>query len=310
MKKNITIFVILILITLKHYGQQNHSGLFYNSTKELIANHEFKLTKDQLKKWKKLEFRIVTAIMDSLKYPPMAKDAGVYASIIISYTVDNKGNFENFHIETPENTQKKYNQFLTSVASSVKSNSQFFLQIGFKSESNQTEKYFLPVVFKISSDTAFKSIKNGWIEFTVKESPLIWRDYVLSTNGCEIVKGSILKNQIEEAKNTSPTNLIGKWKVIKVESQEETIYPQKRNYYLSLSENSINYNLEVNNCGTEDFVINSDEILLGDVYCTEICCDGRHDEISNYLIYSGKYELKDSTLTIFNNKGIIFLNKE
>ncbi|HET6243855.1 MAG: hypothetical protein H0V01_11515 [Bacteroidetes bacterium] len=106
------------------------------------------------------------------------------------------------------------------------------------------------------------------------------------------------------------SNLIGKWKLLNIETEEKTIYPQKKDYYLTITKNSLNYNLEINGCGTEDFVISSDEIFLDFPLCTKICCDGRYDEISNYINYNGKYELQDSLLTIFNNKNKIFLKKQ
>ncbi len=110
--------------------------------------------------------------------------------------------------------------------------------------------------------------------------------------------------------NNSSYSIQGKWKVQKVNTETETFIPEKRQYFLQISEKQIGYNLEVNSCFSDSFYIDQNQIRLYSSACTEICCDGGDDKISNYLNYSGNYILKDSVLTIRNKEAIIVLIKQ
>lgn len=104
-------------------------------------------------------------------------------------------------------------------------------------------------------------------------------------------------------------DLIGKWQLVKVETHGKTIPIQKQGYFLNISQKTIKYNLEVNQCWSDSFFVDKTNIILYENACTLICCDGRSDSISEYINYTGTYKLQDSILTIFNNKGALFLKK-
>jgi len=106
------------------------------------------------------------------------------------------------------------------------------------------------------------------------------------------------------------TDLIGKWKLEKIETNNGTIIPRKIDYFLNISEKAIGYNLEINNCSADSFFIDNKNIILNRIMCTLICCDGNYDTISNYINYSGTYKIHDSLLEITNDKGKLFLKKE
>lgn len=109
----------------------------------------------------------------------------------------------------------------------------------------------------------------------------------------------------------SPTsNINGKWKLLKVETSDKIFYPKKKDYFLSITEKTISYNLEVNNCWTEKFEISSEDIFIDYPACTKICCDGRSDTISNFLNYHGKYILNEPLLIIENTKAKLYLTRQ
>lgn len=107
----------------------------------------------------------------------------------------------------------------------------------------------------------------------------------------------------------SPADLYGKWKLIEIEVKGKKANPEKIDYFLTISENRINYNLDLNKCWVDSFSLENDSISFGWIACTELCCDGRFDTISNYLWYAGVYKLQDSVLTITNEKAILRLRK-
>ncbi len=104
-------------------------------------------------------------------------------------------------------------------------------------------------------------------------------------------------------------DLIGKWQLVKVESQGKAIPFLKKEYFLNISQTTIKYNLDVNQCWSDSFFVDKKNIILYKKVCTEICCDGRFDSISKYLNYTGTYKLQDTALTITNNKVALFLKK-
>jgi hypothetical protein len=107
-------------------------------------------------------------------------------------------------------------------------------------------------------------------------------------------------------------DLIGKWKLQKVETHHGVILPKQKDFFLTISKTLIAYNLDVNRCATDSFLIDNKKITIDEsrTGCTKVCCDGMFDTISNYLHYSGAYELHDSLLIITNDKAKIYLIKE
>jgi len=102
--------------------------------------------------------------------------------------------------------------------------------------------------------------------------------------------------------------LIGDWKVQKLETGAEKLYPTKKEYHLHISETGVTYDLEANGCGTDKFAIDDSTINLTSI-CTDRCCEGLKDPISPCLDYNGRYKLFDSLLTITNSQGTLYLIK-
>ncbi len=103
--------------------------------------------------------------------------------------------------------------------------------------------------------------------------------------------------------------LNGKWKLMKIETSEKLIFPKKVEYFLTISSNRMEYNLDINKCCIENVTFNDGLIKYEMVGCTKICCDGSFDTISKYINYHGSYKVIDSTLKIQNNNGIFYLKK-
>ena len=105
-----------------------------------------------------------------------------------------------------------------------------------------------------------------------------------------------------------PNNRIfGNWKVLKFVRPDTTIYPLNRDYFVAISKAAIKFNLEVNDCSAGIVTIDDSTIQCEKPVCAELCCDGRHDTLSNYIDYNGHYKFRDSVLMITNTKGILFL---
>jgi hypothetical protein len=104
-------------------------------------------------------------------------------------------------------------------------------------------------------------------------------------------------------------DLIGKWKLAKIEISEKVIVPKKVDYLLTISSDNFAYNLAVNKCSVDVKIIDNIFIEFATVACTEICCDGTIDSISDYINYSGDYEVNDSVLVIQNESGTFYLER-
>lgn len=107
--------------------------------------------------------------------------------------------------------------------------------------------------------------------------------------------------------------LIGKWKLKKVEADNRTLrpVPDVKEYFLTISQTSIAYNLDVNDCWGSIVSVSDSTIVLKDAGCAQVCCDGKADPIALYINYSGRYTLvHDSVLIISNDKGKFYLKRE
>jgi hypothetical protein len=104
-------------------------------------------------------------------------------------------------------------------------------------------------------------------------------------------------------------DLIGKWKLAKIEISEKVIIPKKMDYFLTISSDNFAYNLAVNKCSVDVKIIDNSFIEFAKVACTEICCDGTMDSISDYINYSGSFEVSDSNLVIQNESGTYYLER-
>ncbi len=100
----------------------------------------------------------------------------------------------------------------------------------------------------------------------------------------------------------------GLWKLVKIQTENGTMRPQKRDYILEMTENKIAYNLEVNTCGAFNLTIDNNQIQYSGG-CTKVCCDGRNDSIANFIDYRGSYKLNQSQLIITSDKSTIYLKR-
>jgi hypothetical protein len=181
MKLISTLFLFLLLTIITNAQQTD--CLLYNSKGELLAAPELKLNSQQLQKWLGVESQILPAILDSLVYPPMARDAGMSMNLIVAFSINEEGSSDNFEILIPENPSKAIISFKESISFSVQKNAAYFLQSGLRADTPKTEKYYLAVKFQIWDKEEKRSIENGYLIYAVKEIPLNSKD-ILWSGGC------------------------------------------------------------------------------------------------------------------------------
>lgn len=107
--------------------------------------------------------------------------------------------------------------------------------------------------------------------------------------------------------------LIGKWKLRRIDADNRTLrpVPEVKEYFLTISQTSIAYNLDVNDCWGSIVSVSDSTIVLNNTGCAQVCCDGRVDAIALYINYSGRYTIvHDSLLIISNDKGKFYLKRE
>jgi hypothetical protein len=116
------------------------------------------------------------------------------------------------------------------------------------------------------------------------------------------------RNPYQKQDNIS--DLKGRWKLEKIVRSWTTNIPGKADYYLNITDTLIWYNMEINTCTVYDFKITDSTIEYKAAYCTQKCCDERIDNLGYFLKYNGKYKIKDSLLTIENEKGTSYLIRQ
>lgn len=84
---------------------------------------------------------------------------------------------------------------------------------------------------------------------------------------------------------------------------------KKGRYTCVISEEMISFNLEINRCKSFIKSLDDKELTAEGAMCAEICCDGRTDSISNYINYSGLYEIVDNQLTFNTKKSKVYLKR-
>ena len=178
------IFLLFSFLILScHIAQaSNVASLIYNSKGQLIADTNYRISKNQLHKFISVENKLTKQILDSLKTVPLFWENGLSFKVIVSFTVDEHSCFSNLHIERimyPAVTTK--HDSLLFVAP-VYSNSNFmflnpilensckFKKEGFKADKKKCEKYFLPILFGCNNNS--REIKDGWL-FYQKATPPI-----------------------------------------------------------------------------------------------------------------------------------------
>ena len=157
------------------YAAQKKSrvtSLLYNSEGQLIVDTSFRITKNQLYKFSRIENKFTKQILDSLKASKIIYENGVMYEVIVSFTVDEHSYFSYLHIEKFVNfgistleakavkTDSKY-MFMDAILNS----SCKFMKEGFKADKKKCEKYFLPI--KFHEDSSLRIIKNGWLLYQI-----------------------------------------------------------------------------------------------------------------------------------------------
>jgi hypothetical protein len=163
--------ILIFLLSFYAYSiiaQIRNSSKLYNSKGELIANPKFKITKDQYKKWVKVEDTLTNSILKKVEYPQFNFEAGLEGKLIFSFVLDEKGEFSSFKLEsdTTKYSKDSLNEYIKPLKLSsmwaTKCYSREFASNGFKSK-RKKEKYYFPFDFKVNQRADLKSIINGWM---------------------------------------------------------------------------------------------------------------------------------------------------
>lgn len=108
--------------------------------------------------------------------------------------------------------------------------------------------------------------------------------------------------------------LIGKWILIKITDDQQTMTPPNSvSYYLAISKSTFHYSLGVNNCDLYEVKTIKNSIIIGSPgLCTEACCDEKLWKYSNRINYQGNYRFKnkEKILVISNQSGKLYLKRE
>lgn len=115
---------------------------------------------------------------------------------------------------------------------------------------------------------------------------------------------SLIVVQSKEHRNIE---LYGKWKLIEVETKNETLIPTT-DYILTITKNSFSFNRDVNKCSVKP-IITETTIEYDRETCTRVGSDGMYDPIGGMVLYRGRYVVTENTLTIQNEKAKTYLEK-
>ena len=182
MKKNIFFYAIFFIFCADCIAGNGDtlSSLIYKSNGQLIADTNFRITKNQLLKFARIESKLTKKILDSLKIAPVLVENGIWYEVIVSFTVDEHSCFSNLHIEKfPQwensnreaKTVSEYAKYMFMNA--IMENSCKFKKGGFKSDKKKCEKYFLPIKFEtIEINKSSAELKNGWLLYKRVQHPL------------------------------------------------------------------------------------------------------------------------------------------
>lgn len=173
MKKNFFLYATFFILSIDCIAGNSDtlSSLIYESNGQLIADTSFRITKNQLLKFTRIESKLTMKILDSLKIAPILLENGIWFEVIVSFTVDEHSCFSNLNIEKfPQweiskreaRTVSEYAKYMFMNA--IMESSCQFKKDGFKSKKKKCEKYFLPIKFEtIEINKNLSEIKNGWL---------------------------------------------------------------------------------------------------------------------------------------------------
>lgn len=109
------------------------------------------------------------------------------------------------------------------------------------------------------------------------------------------------------SKQQQNKDLFGKWKLVRVETNNETLIPTM-DFFLTISEGGFGFNRDVNVCSVKP-IITETTIEFGRELCTRVCCDDRYDPIGGMNLYRGNYIVTESSLIIQNESLKTYLEK-
>jgi hypothetical protein len=162
-------------------GFSQKKSIIYDSKGKLMVDTSFVINQMQLTKWIEVEDSLSVRIMNRIHCAPILKDNEIQAQIVVSFTIDSIGRFNDFRIERSQSqsisdTSKMYWKFLemysASIFQSVLWTSQDFVSSNFIASSSVLEKYFLPFEFSYD-DKPGNMIRNGWIKLINKKNNVI-----------------------------------------------------------------------------------------------------------------------------------------
>jgi hypothetical protein len=175
MIKLFTILTVIFLLTLSSVGQITSTSRLYKSNGRLIADTTFNISQQQLLKWTTIEDSLTKNILEKLYYPVVSRETNVAGKLIISFTLDTTGRFNDFYIEkyymdfSPDTGDVFIKNFMKSSFYATKYFSGVFVKNGFKSDKDIIEKYYLPVDFHLNPNDTYRQIKYGWLILDNKE---------------------------------------------------------------------------------------------------------------------------------------------
>ncbi|MEI6851374.1 MAG: hypothetical protein WCL06_00970 [Bacteroidota bacterium] len=169
MKRFIIIATVEFLLTFSAIGQTASISNLYYDDGRLIADTSFRISPQQLKKWTAVEDTLTKNILEKLSYPIVAKENNVFGKVIVSFTIDLTGRFNDFYLEKYYNIKSAdtgnlfINRFMKSSFYAIGCYSGIFATKGFKSDKDILEKYYLPINFLLNPNNTYRQIKFGWL---------------------------------------------------------------------------------------------------------------------------------------------------
>ena len=84
----IYIVFVLALYPMLLCAQKAHQSYLYNDKGQLLIDTSFCITNDQLIEWKEAEKEIISEIVHSISYPPIASENDIAGKVIIRFVCD------------------------------------------------------------------------------------------------------------------------------------------------------------------------------------------------------------------------------
>ena len=146
----------------------------YNSKGQVIADTTFIITKEQLNKWINVEDSLTKMILSKLRYPDMLLENGMSGQIIISFSVDKNGMFNDFRLEkylselSKDKLMIDIKFFTENAFGSTLFYSGDFAKQGFIAD-KKIEKFYIPFKFDTIDDHDIREVRKGWLTFLRKK---------------------------------------------------------------------------------------------------------------------------------------------